>query len=335
MMRPLCIAFFLGLAAASCPSGWTAAPNNICYKRSHGLKNFKGCYESCTAIGGTPPCIRSNDHKDILIGMVDGNHFFTGAYQEPGTLGDENTRNGWHDGTLEACRSTHFNANWQWTLDNQRRGVPRAHFDDWGTRDGKEGASCGQENCAFLGEIPKGDSNTVHDIGCSDEIGCVCETLPGWTTPRVINTTLLSELIAESHSPEGFSCPNPRGREKGGSFPFYLIGPVIMVICCAFPGACGLVAMSRAKRSAAERNRLAAARQQQGMPMQPMAQGMPMQPMASNMQPGMAVATATAVPMQPGAIPVASAIPVSGMPVAQAVPMSGGMPVAQATVVPR
>jgi hypothetical protein len=66
-----------------------------------------------------------------------------------------------------------------------------------------------------------------------------------------------------------------------------------------------------------------------------MAQGMPMQPMASNMQPGMAVATATAVPMQPGAIPVASAIPVSGMPVAQAVPMSGGMPVAQATVVPR
>ena len=149
----------------------------------------------------------------------------------------------------------------------------------------------------------------------SDEIGCVCETLPGWTTPPVINTTLLSELIAESHSPEGFSCPNPRGREKGGSFPFYLIGPVIMVICCALPGAGGLVAMSRAKRSAAERNRLAAARQQQqGMPMQPMAQGMPMQPMASNMQPGMAVATATAVPMQPGAIPVASAIPVSARP---------------------
>ena len=319
MMRPLCIAFFLGLAAASCPSGWTAAPNNICYKRSHGLKNFKGCYESCTAIGGTPPCIRSNDHKDILIGMVDGNHFFTGAYQEPGTLGDHNTRNGWHDGTLGACGPANFDSTWQWSLDP---GYPTSsHFDDWT----EGGANCGQENCAFL--LWEGDPNTVHDIGCADEIDCVCERNlnPGANTSTTVPTALLNSLIDESRNREGFSCPRVSGRGKG--FPIYLIGPMIGLLCCAFWSIGGLMAMSRAKRSAAERERNAAAR----------VASIPMQPIATNVPGGgMAVATATAIPSQPGALPVAQArvVPMNNMPVAQAVVIPGGMmPAEQATVV--
>ena len=254
---------------------------------------------------------------------------------------------------LEACRSTHFNANWQWTLDNQRRGVPRAHFDDWGTRDGKEGASCGQENCAFL--LWEGDPNTVHDIGCADEIDCVCERNlnPGANTSTTMPTALLNSLIEESRNREGFSCPrggrgkgfpiyligpmigllccafwSPRGGRGGlKGFPIYLIGPMIGLLCCAFWSIGGLMAMSRAKRSAAERERNAAAR----------VASIPMQPIATNVPGGgMAVATATAIPSQPGALPVAQArvVPMNNMPVAQAVVIPGGMmPAEQATVV--
>ena len=167
----------------------------------------------------------------------------------------------------------------------------------------------------------------MHDIGCADEIDCVCERNlnPGANTSTTVPTALLNSLIDESRNREGFSCPRVSGRGKG--FPIYLIGPIIGLLCCAFWSIGGLMAMSRAKRSAAERERNAAAR----------VASIPMQPIATNVPGGgMAVATATAIPSQPGALPVAQArvLPMNNMPVAQAVAIPGGMmPAEQATVV--